>query len=227
MRKGATVRTRCDSRFERKLRAQGYTLVAGLDEAGRGSLFGPVYAGAVILPPEHPIRGLRDSKQLSPARREKLAEEIRKFALGWAVASVDAEEIDRINIYQASRLAMKRAIEQLSQTPDFLLVDALSIDLPIPQEGLIKGDCRCQSIAAASILAKVDRDACMCEWDSVYPQYGLRASKGYPTAEHVRALERFGPTPLHRFTYEPVRRFRFGEQLNLPLPPKESVERCI
>lgn len=182
--------------------------MAGLDEAGRGSLFGPVFAAAVVLPPEDSIRGLRDSKELTPERREELAERIRALAAAWSVASAAAEEIDRINIYQASRLAMKRAVEVLSPPADFLLVDALSIDIGIPQRALIHGDARCRSIAAASILAKVHRDACMREWDEVYPQYGLCSSKGYATPEHLRALETFGPTPHHRMTFEPVRRSR-------------------
>jgi ribonuclease HII len=201
-------------------------MVAGIDEAGRGSLFGPVFAAAVVLSTEHPIRGLRDSKQLPAARREALADQIRRYAQAWAVASAEAEEIDRINILQASRLAMKRAVELLPVCPDFLLIDAISVDLPIPQQGLVKGDCRCRSIAAASILAKVHRDASMCEWDTVYPRYGLRAGKGYPTPEHVRALEQFGPTPMHRFTFEPVRKFRFGEQLDLPLGSREAADQC-
>ncbi len=208
------------------LRSRGYAMVAGIDEAGRGSLFGPVFAAAVILSPDHPIRGLRDSKQLAAGKREVLAEQIRRFALAWAVASAEAEEIDQINILQASRLAMKRAVERLAVRPDFLLIDAVSVDLPIPQDGLVKGDCRCRSIAAASILAKVHRDACMDEWDAVYPQYGFRAGKGYPTPEHVQALEAFGPTPMHRFTFGPVRRFRFGDQMKLPLCSTEAAGQC-
>jgi ribonuclease HII len=192
----------------------GFASIAGVDEAGRGSLFGPVFAAAVILSPESPIRGLRDSKQLDPERREKLAEQICFQAKAWAVASADAAEIDRVNIYEASRLAMKRAVEQLSTPPDFLLIDALSVDVSAPQRPLIKGDARCRSIAAASILAKVRRDACMRDWDYVYPQYGLCRGKGYATPEHRRALEIFGPTPQHRLTFEPVRRV---QQLGLDL----------
>lgn len=192
----------------------GFASIAGVDEAGRGSLFGPVFAAAVILSPERPIRGLRDSKQLDPERREKLAEQICFQAKAWAVASADAAEIDRINIYEASRLAMKRAVEQLSTPPDFLLVDALSVDVSIPQRPLIKGDARCRSIAAASILAKVRRDVCMRDWDNVYPEYGLCRGKGYATTEHRKALEVFGPTPHHRMTFEPVRRM---QQLSLDL----------
>jgi ribonuclease HII len=200
-----TGRLRCDGRFERELRERGFQAIAGVDEAGRGSLFGPVFAAAVILPPAHGIRGLNDSKQLTAGKREELAGSIRSQAVAWAVAQAEADEIDRINIYQASRLAMRRAVTQLAPSPDFLLVDALRIDLEVEQLGLIKGDARVHSIAAASILAKVCRDACMLEWDSVYPQYGLARHKGYGTAEHLAALEKFGPTPQHRVTFAPVR----------------------
>ncbi|HUQ92586.1 MAG TPA: ribonuclease HII [Bryobacteraceae bacterium] len=198
-------RTTIRGTHERAARKQGYVLVAGADEAGRGSLFGPVFAAAVILNPEAPIRGLRDSKQLLPDRREELAVRIRQRAICWAVATADAAEIDTINIYQASRLAVRRAIEMLLPAPDYLLIDALAIDLPLPQRGLIHGDAICPTIAAASILAKVDRDACMREWDARYPQYGLARHKGYCTPEHLEALALHGPTPFHRMSYEPVR----------------------
>ena len=196
---------RCDARFEREALAQGYLRVAGVDEAGRGCLFGPVFAAAVMLSPVNPIPGLRDSKQLSAGRREELAPLIRERALAWAVAQASPREIDSINILQASRLAMRRAILQLDPAPDFLLVDAVTVDLPIPQRGLIHGDALCRSIAAASILAKVGRDACLRQLDELYPHYGLARHKGYPTVEHIRALELYGPTPLHRTTFTPVR----------------------
>src|SRR5579864_7428227 len=184
---------RCQAKYEREARAEGFTRIAGVDEVGRGALFGPVFAAAVILSPNHPIRGLRDSKQLSADRREVLAARIRERAVAWAVAPVDAYEIDHINIYQASRLAMQRAIERLRTRPDYLLVDAITVDLPIAQRPLIHGDALSQCIAAASILAKVERDACMCEWDRVFPQYGLKNNKGYTTDEHWKALETHGP----------------------------------
>lgn len=196
---------RCLATLERELRARGFPLVAGADEAGRGSLFGPVSAAAVILDPERPIRGLADSKQLSAAEREALAREIRRRALAWAVASVDAFVIDAINILQASRLAIRRAIEQLPLRPHYLLLDAVTVDLAIPQRSLLQGDARCQAIAAASILAKVHRDAVMREWDRVYPQYGLARHKGYPAPEHLDALAVVGPSLQHRFSYRPVR----------------------
>lgn len=201
----AGVALKCGGRYEREARAQGYRFIAGIDEVGRGSLFGPVFAAAVILSMDRPIRGLRDSKQLRAERREVLAGRIRERAVAWAVAAADAVEIDRINIYQASRLAMCRAIEKLNPAPDFLLIDAMKLDLPFPQQPLIHGDALSQSIAAASILAKVDRDACMCEWDRVFPQYGLKNHKGYCTDEHWKALENYGPTGFHRFSFWPVR----------------------
>src|SRR5579863_4215233 len=196
---------RCEGTLERELRARGFVAVAGVDEVGRGCLFGPVVAGAVILSPDRPVRGLNDSKLLEPERREVLAERIRERAVAWAVAAVDSATIDAINIYQASRLAMRKAIEQLRPAHDFLLIDAVHIDLPVPQRSLIKGDMRCHAIAAASIVAKVYRDALMCVWDEVFPAYGLAAHKGYSTPEHCEAIRRHGPTPLHRLSFEPVR----------------------
>jgi ribonuclease HII len=191
--------------LERELRARGFHTVAGVDEVGRGCLFGPVVAGAVILSPDRPVRGLNDSKLLEPERREVLAGRIRERAVAWAIAAVDAATIDAVNIYQASRLAMRKAVAQLRPAPDFLLIDAVAIDLPLPQRSLIKGDARCHAIAAASIIAKVYRDACMRVWDEVFPAYGLAAHKGYSTPEHCQALRELGPTPLHRLSFEPVR----------------------
>jgi ribonuclease HII len=196
---------RCEATLERELRARGFHAVAGVDEVGRGALFGPVVAGAVILSPDRPVRGLNDSKQLDAERREVLAERIRERAVSWSVAAVDAATIDAINIYQASRVAMRLAVSRLNPAPDFLLVDAVAIDLPLPQRGLIHGDARCHAIAAASIIAKVYRDACMKSWDEIFPEYGLAAHKGYSTPEHYKALETFGVTPLHRLSFEPVR----------------------
>jgi ribonuclease HII len=196
---------RCQGKLEREARACGFTVVAGADEAGRGSLFGPVFAAAVVLDPERPVYGLRDSKELFAAERERLAGEIRERAMAWAVASVDAFVIDEINIYQASCLAMMRAIEQLSPPPDYLLLDAVRLDLELPQKRVVHGDQKCQAIAAASILAKVCRDAAIREWDRVYPWYGLRNNKGYATSDHLEALAVRGPSLQHRFSYEPVR----------------------
>jgi ribonuclease HII len=195
---------RCTSEQEDALRQEGYLLVAGADEAGRGSLFGPVYAAAVILDPAHRVQGLADSKTLSPIRRGQLAAAIRENAVSWAIGIADAAEIDRINIYQASRLAMKRAVEALFCPPDFLLIDALTIEWPGPQRGIIKGDAQVECIAAASILAKTSRDACMKEMAQQYPGYGLARHKGYATREHQEALRRLGATDQHRHSYAPV-----------------------
>ena len=196
---------RCEATFERELRARGFHAVAGVDEVGRGSLFGAVFAGAVILSGDRPIRGLNDSKLLDPERREVLAQRIRERAVAWATAAVDAATIDSINIYQASRMAMRIAVSRLNPAPDFLLVDAVPLECALPQRALIKGDARCHAIAAASIIAKVERDACMRIWDQVFPEYGLASHKGYATPEHYRAIEEHGPTPLHRLSFEPVR----------------------
>jgi ribonuclease HII len=193
------------SRYERAARAAGFRSVAGVDEAGRGALFGPVFAAAVVLDPSRQIRGLDDSKQLSPDRRAVLAERIRERAAAWAIAGADAFEIDRINILQASRLAMKRAIERLPAACDYLLIDATSVETSISQRALIHGDALSFSIAAASILAKTARDAALVQWDVVFPQYGFSRNKGYGTQDHLDALEKFGPSTLHRFSFEPVR----------------------
>ena len=208
----------CEATLERELHARGFHAVAGVDEVGRGSLFGPVVAAAVVLSPDRAIRGLNDSKLLEAERRQELSHRIRERAVAWAVSAVDAAWIDCINIYQASRQAMRQAVADLRPPPDFLLIDAVPLDVSIPQRALIQGDARCQAIAAASILAKVERDAWMRAWDEVYPQYGLAAHKGYATPEHAEALRRFGPTPLHRLSFEPVRacsRFPLEDQLPL------------
>jgi len=179
--------------------------VAGLDEAGRGALFGPVVAAAVILNPKRRIVGLDDSKKLTPERRAELAPRIHEHAVAWAVAEIDAQRIDAWNIYQASRQAMTAALRQLAIQPDYLLLDAMQLDVLIEQKSLIKGDARSVSIAAASILAKTHRDARMEEWDAVYPQYGLARHKGYATPDHLEALRLHGPSPLHRYSFAPVR----------------------
>jgi ribonuclease HII len=199
------MRRLCSSRYERLARGYGWQRIAGLDEVGRGSLFGPVVAAAVILNPKRRIFGLDDSKKLSPDRREELADRIRQHALAWCVAQADARRIDAWNIYQASRQAMQLAVEGLAVRPDYLLLDAMHVDLLIEQKSLIKGDARSVSIAAASILAKVDRDRLMQAYDREYPQYSLAANKGYATVEHLAALREHGPSPLHRFSFAPVR----------------------
>src|ERR1700679_1323188 len=185
-------RWKCQGNTEDELRARGFRFIAGADEVGRGSLFGAVVAAAVILSPDSPIRGLNDSKQIDPERRELLADRIRERAVAWSIAAVDASTIDRINIYQASRLAMKSAVLQLSPASDFVLVDAVPLDLPVPQQPLLQGDERCHAIAAASIIAKVYRDRMMCEWDRFYPEYGLASHKGYHCPGHMAAIEAHG-----------------------------------
>jgi ribonuclease HII len=195
---------RCTLRYEKRAWGTGATCVAGVDEVGRGSLFGPVVAAAVILDPAYRVRGLRDSKLLEPERREVLAVRIREHAIAWSVAAVDAARIDQINIYQASRVAMRDAVTQLMPQADHLLVDALRLDLELPQNAIIHGDALSASIAAASILAKVERDRMMCEWDTVFPLYGLASHKGYSTPKHLAALREHGPTALHRQSFAPV-----------------------
>jgi ribonuclease HII len=195
----------CSSRYEREARKRGWQRIAGLDEAGRGSLFGPVVAAAVILNPKRRIVGLDDSKKLSSERRSELAERIREHALAWAVARMEADSIDAWNILQASRRAMLEALRQLRLQPDYLLLDAVTLDVTLEQKPLIKGDARSVSIAAASILAKVERDRLMIEYDAQFPQYGLSHNKGYGTPDHLEALRVHGPTPLHRYSFAPVR----------------------
>lgn len=184
--------------------------VAGLDEAGRGAWAGPVVAGAVILPPEEKIlqilKGVRDSKELTPERRGELAPVIREAALAWAVGESSAEEIDTIGILPATRLAMQRALRGLQSEAQHLLIDALFLpDEDCPQTALIKGDQRSLSIAAASILAKTHRDAWMTACEQEYPQYGFARHKGYGTALHQKCLLEFGPCAIHRKSYQPIR----------------------
>ncbi len=187
--------------WERKLWDDGLTLVAGVDEVGRGCLFGDVVAAAVVLPAGLTIEGIDDSKRLSPKKREALYEEIVGSAVAWAVGRVDAATVDRINIRQAARMAMKLAVENLGVVPEHLLVDAETVPVDLPQTAIIKGDAKSQSIGAASIVAKVTRDR-LCEtWDKLYPGYGIASNKGYATREHREALLALGPTPLHRRSF--------------------------
>jgi len=197
-------RLRCTLKYEKIAWGTGATLVAGVDEVGRGSLFGPVVAAAVVLDPCYRIRGLRDSKLLAAERREILAQRIREHAVAWSIAAVDAARIDQINIYHASRLAMQEAVAQLNPTADYLLIDAMRLDQEVPQQPIIHGDALSASIAAASIIAKVERDRMMCEWDQVFPEYGLRSNKGYSAPKHLAALREHGPSPLHRQSFAPV-----------------------
>ena len=181
-------------------------LVAGVDEVGRGPLCGPVVTAAVILDPARPILGLNDSKKLSEARREALFDEIREKALAWCIARAEVEEIDRLNILHATMLAMQRAVEGLAVTPRLALIDGNRCPkLAVPCAPVVKGDSRVPAIAAASILAKVSRDREMQALELQYPGYGIAGHKGYPTAEHLRALQQLGATPIHRRSFAPVR----------------------
>lgn len=200
----------CSDAHERALRRAGCSRIAGVDEVGRGALFGPVVAAAVILPEDCSAlaaMGLRDSKQLSAAAREALDAVIRDCAVAYAIAEVDAVMIDTVNIYQATRIAMLRAVRQLAPAPDHLLLDAMLIDHPCAQTKLIYGDAISLSIAAASVIAKVYRDGLMTALDREHPQYGLAAHKGYGTPTHRRAIMEHGPTALHRFSFAPVSSF--------------------
>jgi ribonuclease HII len=198
----------CSDAPEQALRHCGFQRIAGVDEVGRGALFGPVVAAAVILPEcldELADAGLKDSKQLTREERELLDGEIRRIALAVCIAEVDAATIDRVNIYQATRIAMLEAVLGLALAPDHLLIDAMRVDHPCRQTKLIYGDALSLSIAAASVVAKVHRDALMRELDVVHPGYGLASHKGYGTPEHRRALVEFGPCALHRKSFAPVR----------------------
>jgi ribonuclease HII len=194
-------------RFEIQLWAEGYSLVAGVDEAGMAPLAGPVVAGAVILPKNYKLRGLNDSKKiLDHETREELAAQIKRDAVCWSFGFAEVEEIDRINIYHAGLLAMQRAVQGLTCLPDFVLVDARKIPhCPSPQRGIIRGDALSASIAAASIIAKTTRDAHMLEMDAQYAGYGFASHKGYPTPEHCRALKELGALPIHRRSFGRVR----------------------
>jgi ribonuclease HII len=194
-------------RFEIDLWAEGFALVAGVDEAGMAPLAGPVVAGAVILPQNYKLRGLNDSKKiLDPEMRDELAAQIKQDAICWSFGFAEVEEIDRINIYHAGLLAMQRAVQGLTCIPDFVLVDARRIpQCPAPQRGIIRGDTLSASIAAASIIAKTTRDAHMLEMDGLYQGYGFASHKGYPTPEHCRALKELGALPIHRRSFGRVR----------------------
>ena len=194
-------------RFEIELWLQGFSLVAGVDEAGMAPLAGPVVAGAVILPPNYKLRGLNDSKKiLDELRREELAAQIKQDAICWSVGFAAVDEIDTINIYHAGLLAMQRALHGLNCSPDYVLVDARRIpNCAVPQRGIIHGDALSASIAAASIIAKTTRDAHMIELDALYAGYGLATHKGYPTPEHCRLLKELGALPIHRRSFARVR----------------------
>jgi len=197
--------------YDKALREQGFSVLAGVDEAGRGPLAGPVVAAAVILPATEIIDGVRDSKQVPELEREALFHRIVSVADTYGIGIIDAEEIDRVNILEATRAAMKLAIQQLTLRPDLVLIDAVRLQpFGFQQKALIKGDSLSASIAAASILAKVTRDRLMAHYHEQYPQYGFNKHKGYGTREHIRNIQKYGPCPIHRLSFEPVR--------TLPLP---------
>jgi ribonuclease HII len=221
---------KCTNKYERRARALGATLIAGVDEVGRGALFGPVVAAAVILPEDFRLRGLRDSKQLTQEERERMATVVRKKALSVAIAEVDAATIDRVNIYQATRMAMLMAISQLSVRPDHLLVDAMHVDYDCAQTKLFYGDSLSISIAAASVIAKVHRDALVTAQAEEFPHYNLASNKGYSTPDHKRALREHGPCQLHRRTFAPVYLSEPDAQLDLLMEqhePMDDVEQLL
>jgi ribonuclease HII len=205
------VELRCGSRFEQEARAAGHAVVAGVDEVGRGALCGPVVAAAVVLGDGFDASGLDDSKRLTRRQRERLADRIRGRARAWAVGLADPSEIDRVNILRATHFAMRRAVEGLSEPPDLLLVDALNIPgLDVEQHAIIKGDALSVSIAAASIVAKVTRDALMRELDLQHPGYGLARNMGYASEVHRDALRRLGPSSIHRRTFQGTQAWLFS-----------------
>ena len=193
--------------YENEAKAKGYQYVAGTDEVGRGPLAGPVVAAAVILPEGIELPGINDSKKLTEKQREVLMEKIKKEAIAWAIMEVDEQMIDEINILEASRLAMKQAVEHLPKQADYVLVDGLdNPQITLPSQAIVKGDSKSISIAAASIIAKVYRDRLMTVYDKAYPGYGFAAHKGYPTEEHIKAIETLGPTPIHRMSFAPLKK---------------------
>ena len=195
--------------YEDALNKEGYKVIAGTDEAGRGPLYGPVVAGCVVLPRDFKLEGLTDSKKLSEKKREKFYDYITKNTI-WAVGIVSAKEIDKINIYEASRKAMIMAINEVRKqiNVDYVITDAMPIDLDIPVKDIIKGDAKSITIAAASVIAKVTRDRMMLEIDKKYPEYGFKNHKGYPTKKHLEALEKYGLIAGYRLTYKPVEKIK-------------------
>ena len=188
--------------YERQLHAQGCKYVCGVDEVGRGPLAGPVVCAAVIMPEDDIIEGVDDSKKLTAKKREQLADLIKQKAIAWAICRVEPQVIDQINILQATRLCMKNAVEGLSVRPDFVLTDGnMTLDIDIAQKSIVKGDAQCYCIGAASIIAKVERDALMAEYAEVYPGYGFEKNVGYGTAAHIAAIKEKGLTPIHRRSF--------------------------
>ncbi|NLD26081.1 MAG: ribonuclease HII [Acholeplasmataceae bacterium] len=202
--------------IEQNLHEQGYLHILGTDEAGRGPMAGPLVAAAVILPENYHLDGLNDSKKTSPKMREKLYDIIKKEAIEVTVEIVPVEVVDRINVYQASKQAMLSCIEKMQSRIDYVLTDAMKLNIDIPCLDIIKGDQKAAAIAAASIIAKVTRDRLMVELDRIYPQYGFKKHKGYVTKYHLEMLAKYGPSPVHRQSFEPVHRITL-EQMKLDL----------
>ena len=198
--------------YEKDLYKQGLTLIAGVDEVGRGPLAGPVVAAAVILPQGCKIKGLNDSKKIPKKKHLEVFQAVQDQALSIGIGIIDNQVIDQVNIYEATKLAMKEAISQLSLQPQHLLIDAMKLDLPISQTSIIKGDANSLSIAAASIIAKVTRDELMKDYDQQFPGYDFTANAGYGTAKHLEGLTKLGVTPIHRTSFEPVKSLVSGEK---------------
>ena len=191
-------------KYERELNEKGITLIAGVDEVGRGPLIGPVVAAAVILPKDYKLEGLTDSKKLSEKKREMFYEIIKRDALAIGIGIVDEKKIDEINIYEATKVAMKEAINKLKIKPEHILIDAMPLDLDIPTTSIIKGDLLSITISAASVIAKVTRDHMLYDIDKEYPMYDLKNNKGYGTKKHIEAIKKYGITKYHRLSYKPV-----------------------
>ena len=198
--------------YETDLHSKGYKLIAGCDEAGRGPLFGPVVAACCVLPDDFKLEGLTDSKQLTEKKREKYIDYIKENAISYGIGIVDAEEIDNINIYEASRKAMLLALEEVREkiNVDYVITDAMPLDIDIPSLSIIKGDAKSITIAAASVIAKVTRDSLLYEMDKKYPEYGFAKHKGYPTKAHIEAINKYGIIDGYRKTYGPVKKILEG-----------------
>ena len=199
-------------KYERELRDKGITLIAGVDEVGRGPLVGPVVAACCILPLDFNLDGLTDSKKLSEKKRDYFFDEIKKQAISYGIGIISEKKIDEVNIYEATKLAMKEAINNMSVKPEHILIDAMPLDLDIPTTSIIKGDLKSITISAASVLAKVSRDRMLVELDKKYPMYDFKNNKGYPTKKHLEAIEKYGVLDEHRRSYGPVADFLIKQE---------------
>lgn len=199
--------------YERELRDKGITLIAGVDEVGRGPLVGPVVAASCILPEEFNLDGLTDSKKLSEKKRDFYFEEIKRQAISYGIGIIDEKKIDEVNIYEATKLAMRQAIDNMSVKPEHILIDAMPLDLDIPTTSIIKGDLKSITISAASVLAKVTRDKMLYELDQKYPMYDFKNNKGYPTKKHLEAIDEYGIIDEHRRSYGPVANYVMKNKL--------------